>query len=146
MTLPLNIKIGKYFSLPEMCASNTAAAHGITNVPGIRETVNLTFLCTKVLDPLRAANGPITINSGYRCPSLNSLVGGVSNSQHVTGQAADISIKGDIAYGKKLFNWIKQHVEFDQLIWEHNKQGTYWIHVSYNLDGNRKQAFELTKK
>ena len=129
-----------------MCASNTAAAHGIDNTPGTREIVNLTLLCTKVLDPLRAANGPITINSGFRCPSLNSLVGGVSNSQHVTGQAADISIKGDIAYGKKLFNWIKQHVEFDQLIWEKNKQGTYWIHVSYNLDGNRKQAFELTKK
>jgi hypothetical protein len=64
----------------------------------------------------------------------------------VTGQAADISIKGDINYGKKLFNWIKTHVDYDQLIWEHNKQGTYWIHVSYNLDGNRKQAFELVKK
>ena len=129
-----------------MCASTTAKARGIDNTPGTREIVNLTLLCTHVLDPLRAANGPITINSGFRCPSLNSLVGGVSNSQHVTGQAADISIKGDIAYGKKLFNWIKTHVEFDQLIWEHNKQGTYWIHVSYNLDGNRKQAFELVKK
>jgi hypothetical protein len=64
----------------------------------------------------------------------------------VTGQAADISIKGDIAYGKKLFNWIKQHVDYDQLIWEHNKAGAYWVHVSYNLDGNRKQAFELEKK
>ena len=129
-----------------MCASTTAKARGIDNTPGTREIVNLTLLCTHVLDPLRAANGPITINSGYRCPSLNSLVGGVSNSQHVTGQAADISIKGDIAYGKKLFNWIKTHVDYDQLIWEKNKQGTYWIHVSYNLDGNRKQAFELTKK
>ena len=146
MALPKNIKIGKYFSLPEMCASATAKAHGIDNTPGTREIVNLTLLCTHVLDPLRKVHGPITINSGYRSPSLNSLVGGVCNSQHVTGQAADISIKGDIAYGKKLFNWIKQHVDYDQLIWEHNKQGTYWIHVSYNLDGNRKQAFELTKK
>ena len=146
MALPKNIKIGKYFSLPEMCSSTTAKAKGIDNTPGTKEIVNLTLLCTKVLDPLRAANGPITISSGYRSPQLNKLVGGVSNSQHVTGQAADISIKGDIAYGKKLFNWIKQHVEFDQLIWEHNKQGTYWIHVSYNLDGNRKQAFELIKK
>ena len=146
MALPKNIKIGKYFSLPEMCASTTAKAKGIDNTPGTREIVNLTLLCTHVLDPLRKVNGPITINSGYRCSSLNSLVGGVSNSQHVTGQAADISIKGDLTYGKKLFNWIKQHVEFDQLIWEHNKQGTYWIHVSYNLDGNRKQAFELVKK
>lgn len=129
-----------------MCSSTTAKAKGIDNTPGTREIVNLTLLCTHVLDPLRAACGPITISSGYRCPSLNKQVGGVCNSQHVTGQAADISIKGDIAYGKKLFNWIKQHVDYDQLIWEHNKQGTYWIHVSYNLDGNRKQAFELTKK
>lgn len=146
MALPKNIKIGKYFSLPEMCASTTAKAHGIDNTPGTREIVNLTLLCTHVLDPLRKVHGPITINSGYRSPSLNKQVGGVCNSQHVTGQAADISIKGDIAYGKKLFNWIKQHVDYDQLIWEHNKQGTYWIHVSYNLDGNRKQAFELVKK
>ena len=146
MALPLNIKIGKYFSLPEMCSSTTAKAKGIDNTPGTREIVNLTLLCTHVLDPLRAANGPITINSGYRSPQLNKLVGGVCNSQHVTGQAADISIKGDINYGKKLFNWIKTHVDYDQLIWEKNKQGTYWIHVSYNLDGNRKQAFELVKK
>ena len=144
--IPMNIKIAKYFSLMEMCASETAQKLCIRNQPTVTEVVNLTLLCTKVLDPLRAACGPITINSGYRCPSLNSLVGGVSNSQHVTGQAADINIKGDIAYGKKLFNWIKTHVEYDQLIWEHNKQGAYWIHVSYNLDGNRKQAFELTKR
>lgn len=145
MALPLNIKIGKYFSLPEMCSSTTAKAKGIDNTPGTREIVNLTLLCTKVLDPLRKAMGPITINSGFRCKALNTAVGGVSNSQHCKGQAADISIKGDLAYGKKIFSWIKYNCEFDQLIWEHNKAGAYWVHVSYNLDGNRKQAFELTK-
>lgn len=144
--IPMNIKIAKYFTLAEMCASNTAKEKGIKNQPTVTEVVNLTLLCTKVLDPLRKAMGPITINSGFRCKALNAAVGGVSNSQHCKGQAADINIKGDIVYGKKLFNWIKQHVDFDQLIWEHNKQGTYWIHVSYNLDGNRKQAFELVKK
>ena len=144
--IPMNIKIAKYFSLMEMCASETAKAKGIKNQPTVTEVVNLTLLCTKVLDPLRKAMGPITINSGFRCKALNAAVGGVSNSQHCKGQAADISIKGDLAYGKKIFSWIKYNCEFDQLIWEHNKQGTYWIHVSYNLDGNRKQAFELEKK
>ena len=145
-SVPLNIKIGKYFSLAEMCASETAKAKGIKNQPTVTEVVNLTLLCTKVLDPLRKAMGPITINSGFRCKALNAAVGGVSNSQHCKGQAADINIKGDLAYGKKIFSWIKYNCEFDQLIWEHNKAGAYWVHVSYNLDGNRKQAFELTKK
>lgn len=144
--IPMNIKIAKYFSLMEMCASETAQKLCIRNQPTVTEVVNLTLLCTKVLDPLRKAMGPITINSGFRCAALNKAVGGVSNSQHCKGQAADINIKGDLAYGKKIFSWIKQHVDFDQLIWEKNKQGTYWIHVSYNLDGNRKQAFELVKK
>jgi hypothetical protein len=145
-SVPLNIKIGKYFSLAEMCASETAKAKGINNQPTVTEVVNLTLLCTKVLDPLRKAMGPITINSGFRCKALNAAVGGVSNSQHCKGQAADINIKGDLAYGKKIFSWIKYNCEFDQLIWEHNKAGAYWVHVSYNLDGNRKQAFELVKK
>lgn len=144
--IPMNIKIAKYFTLAEMCASDTAKEKGIKNQPTVTEVVNLTLLCTKVLDPLRKAMGPITINSGFRCAALNKAVGGVSNSQHCKGQAADISIKGDIAYGKKIFSWIKYNCEFDQLIWEHNKAGAYWIHVSYNLDGNRKQAFELVKK
>ena len=144
--IPMNIKIAKYFSLAEMCASNTAKEKGIKNQPTVTEVVNLTLLCTKVLDPLRKAMGPITINSGFRCAALNKAVGGVSNSQHCKGQAADINIKGDLAYGKKIFSWIKYNCEFDQLIWEHNKAGAYWVHVSYNLDGNRKQAFELVKK
>ena len=142
----MNIKIAKYFSLMEMCASNTAKEKGIKNQPTVTEVVNLTLLCTKVLDPLRKAMGPITINSSFRCKQLNALVGGKPNSQHLKGQAADINIKGDLAYGKKIFSWIKYNCEFDQLIWEHNKAGAYWVHVSYNLDGNRKQAFELVKK
>jgi len=145
--VPLNIKIAKYFTLDEMCASDTAKAKGIKNQPTVTEVVNLTLLCTKVLDPLRKAMGPITISSGFRCAALNKAVGGVSNSQHMKGQAADINIKGDLNYGKKLFAWLKANVEFDQLIWEHSKAGVYWVHVSYNLDGNRKQVIDnLLKK
>ena len=143
----MNIKIAKYFTLAEMCASDTAKEKGIKNQPTVTEVVNLCLLCTKVLDPLRKAMGPITISSGFRCAALNKAVGGVRNSQHMKGQAADINIKGNLAYGKKIFAWIKEYCEFDQLIWEHSKAGVYWVHVSYNLDGNRKQVIDnLLKK
>ena len=86
---------------------------------------------------------PIPISSGFRCQTLNNAVGGVRNSQHLKGEAADLCIGGDIQKGKKWFAWIKAHCEFDQLIWEHNSKGTYWVHVSYRADGqNRKQAID----
>jgi hypothetical protein len=143
--IPMNIKIGQYFSLAEMCASDTAKAKGIDNRPSVEAAVNLTLLCTKVLDPLCEAMGPVQIRSGYRCKELNDIQGGKADSKHTRGQAADIDIMGDLAYGKRLFAWIKANVEFDQLIWEYNSAGVCWIHVSYNLDGNRKKTFELKK-
>ena len=92
---------------------------------------------------IRAMMEPIPISSGFRCQTLNNAVGGVRNSQHLKGEAADLCIGGDIQKGKKWFAWIKAHCEFDQLIWEHNSKGTYWVHVSYRADGqNRKQAID----
>jgi hypothetical protein len=90
----------------------------------------------------------VKIGSGYRCPRLNAAVGGVKNSQHMTGEAADLCIDGDMQKGKRWFEWIKQHCQFDQLIWEHNTKGTYWVHVSYKANGNnRKQVIgNLLKK
>ena len=137
------IKISKNFSLEELCRSTTAAAKKMRNEPGKEEIVNLTLLVLHVLQPLRDVIGEsIPISSGYRSPALNKLVGGVTNSQHVTGQAADIAIGGNMTKGKQWFNYIKNNLPFDQLIWEHNKQGVYWIHVSYNKEGNRKQIID----
>ena len=137
------IRISKNFSLEELCRSTTAAAKKMRNEPGKEEIVNLTHLVLHVLQPLRDVIGEsIPISSGYRSPALNKLVGGVTNSQHVTGQAADIAIGGNMTKGKQWFNYIKNNLPFDQLIWEHNKQGVYWIHVSYNKDGNRKQIID----
>lgn len=131
------------FTLEELCASATAKARGIDNTPTKEVVVNLTHLAIKVLQPLRSSIGkPLKINSGYRSPALNRAVGGVSNSQHMTGQAVDISIQGDMQWGKQLFNYIRRNLPFDQLIWERNKQGVYWIHVSYNKAGNRGQVIE----
>lgn len=135
-------RLTEHFTLEELCNSSTAKAKGIKNTPGTTEVINLLWLSIKVLEPLRKAMGtPIKIGSGYRCPALNKAVGGVPNSQHVKGEAADLCIDGDLKKGKKWFDWIKANAPFDQLIWEHNAKGTYWVHVSHRADGkNRKQV------
>lgn len=142
-------RISKNFTLDELRASQAAKALNIINAPGVDEVCNLCALVHNVLQPLRdAMNEPIKIGSGYRCTKLNKAVGGVFNSQHIKGEAADLCIDGDMAKGKKWFEWIRNHCEFDQLIWEHNAKGTYWVHVSYRSDGqNRNQVIDnLLKK
>jgi hypothetical protein len=91
-----------------------------------------------VLRPLRVRlDKPVIVNSGYRCPEVNRLVGGVSNSQHVLGQAADIKVEKVTA--RTLFDYIKNSdIVYDQLILENG-----WVHVSYNPKHNRMQAFIL---
>ena len=142
-------RISKNFTLEELCASATAKAKGIKNQPGTQEVVNLTALAVKILQPLRDWWGSeVKIGSGYRCQKLNAAVGGVKNSQHMLGQAVDLCIDGDMKKGRAWFEWIKTYLPFDQLIWEHNASGTYWVHVSYRTDGqNRKQVISnLLKK
>lgn len=142
-------RISKNFTLEELRDSATAKRLGIINAPGVDEVCALCALVHHVLQPLRDAMGePIPISSGYRCSQLNKAVGGVGNSQHVKGEAADLYIGGDLIKGKRWFDWIKAHCEFDQLIWEHDKKGVYWVHVSYRADGkNRRQVIDnLTKK
>lgn len=131
----------KYFSLEELCQSYTAKVKGIDNTPNEEVKANLEALIENVLDPLREAYGkPIYVNSGYRCPELNKAVGGVSNSQHIKGQAADIDVH-DTEENKKLQEYIKDNLEYDQAIFENNGA---WLHVSYKKDGgNRKQSFAL---
>jgi hypothetical protein len=113
--------------------------------------INLVYLCAYVLEPLRVAMGqPIKIGSGFRCQALNKAVGGVFNSQHTKGQAADLCIDGDIQKGKRWFNYIKDHLPFDQLIWEKNpKTGNYWVHVSFvypDFGKNRHKVIDLLEK
>ena len=145
----METRISKNFTLDELLYSDTAKQKGIINAPGVDEVCNLCALVHQVLQPLRDAMcEPIKIGSGYRCTKLNKTVGGVGNSQHTRGQAADLCIDGDLAKGKRWFAWIKAHCEFDQLIWEHNAKGSYWVHVSYRADGmNRRQIIDdLLKK
>ena len=140
------VQITKHFTLEELCASATAKARGIQNKPSVQQIVALVYLTCYVLEPLREAmHEPIPISSGFRCEQLNRAVGGVANSQHMKGQAADLCIGGDLEKGRKWFNYIKTHLNFDQLIWEHSKSGTYWVHVSFvhpDFGRNRRQAID----
>lgn len=123
------------FTMSELIHSDTAKKYGIDNMPYNAEVLdNLLLLIANVLQPLRDyVNRPIIINSGYRSFSLNAKVGGVINSQHLTGQAADFTIKGLTV--KQTMELVKKSgVPFDQLIDEKT-----WVHISYNKTKNRKQ-------
>ena len=132
----------KYFSIPELSRSDTAARLFIDNTPPPDAVARLNALVSAVLDPLRQAYGrPITINSGYRSPRLNSAVSGAKNSQHLCGEAADIDVHSRIG-NKWLFDYIRHNLPFDQLIHERGNraEGPDWVHVSYRADGsNRRQ-------
>ena len=147
----MNTPVTMHFTIEELYASATAKAKGINNKPNVQQTINLVYLTAYVLEPLRVAmNEPIKIGSGFRCQALNKAVGGVYNSQHLKGQAVDLCIDGDMKKGKKWFDYIRKNLPFDQLIWEHNSKGSYWVHVSYvypDFGRNRRNVIEnLLKK
>lgn len=127
--------------MKELTKSSTADKLGIDNTPTPEASVALSNLVTHVLDPLREMYGkPITVNSGYRCPKLNAAVGGAKTSQHMRGEAADITA-GSKTENKKLFELIRDNLPFDQLIDESNYS---WVHVSYvSSSKNRKQILSL---
>lgn len=126
----------KHFTIGELCRSETAERRGIKNEPTEEVARNLTALVDNVLDPLREWYGkPIRVNSGYRCAELNRAVGGVATSQHMKGEAADIDVN-DTRENRRLFTWIEENCEFDQLLWEN---GGAWIHVSYRRNGKNRQ-------
>lgn len=130
----------RWFTMEELCSSSVAAREGIDNTPGEEVKARLTELVDEVLDPLREWYGrPIRVNSGFRCPRLNEAVGGVEDSQHVRGEAADIDT-GNVVENRRLFEHVRDQLEFDQLIWE---CGGAWVHVSYKKVGNRKQVLSL---
>lgn len=132
----------KHFTIDELSRSATATRRGIDNTPTREAIGNLTALVDNVLDPLREAWGkPIRVNSGYRCPALNRAVGGSATSQHLTGQAADITA-GGVSENRRLFDLIRRlRLPFDQLIWEN---GGAWVHVSHG-PRHRRQVLSIGK-
>lgn len=123
------MRMTEHFDLAELTRSATATRLGLMNVPSQTAVGNLRNLCQKVLEPLRQHLGkPIIVTSGYRSKELNKAVGGVENSQHLVGEAADLHIESE-KQGREWMAWIMDNCEFDQLILERNTKST-WLHVS----------------
>lgn len=129
------------FTLEELTYSATANAYNISNKPNKEQIENLKKLAINILQPIRDKFGVVRLSSGFRSTKLNRKIGGKSNSQHMTGQAADIGeVKG--AKLKDVFKYIKDNLDYDQLLYE-IAGGVIWIHVSYvDKDKNRHQAID----
>ena len=136
------MKLTKNFSLQEFEKSEVASHLKIELKASPEQIKCLIDLCENVLQPARDFIGEISINSGIRNKALNKAIGGAKASQHLKGQAADIRCDEIV----KLFHFIKDNLEFDQLIWEMgNEKKPNWIHVSYHKNNNRKQVLRALK-
>jgi len=133
------MRLSKNFTLDELIHSNTGERLNINNNPNQEIIDSLTLLVKEVLQPLRDGIGSfINVSSGYRCLKLNTLLGGSKTSQHMKGEAVDIKGKNN----KLIFDYIKENLIFDQLIWEF---GGKWIHVSFS-ENNRGEVLESYKE
>ena len=142
-------RISEHVSLKEGIKSRTATRLNIDNVPRDLDLINMKTIAEKVFEPLRDfVGGPISINSFYRSPKLNSAIGGSTSSQHCIGCAIDI----DDTYGYKtnaeMFEYIKCNLDYDQMIWEFGDDNNPdWVHVSYIAeDTNRRRCLKAYKE
>ena len=140
--------ISKHITWEEATKSATAEKKEIANVPNEAEIVAMKKLAKEIFEPLREwAGEPIRVNSFYRSAELCQAIGSKATSQHTKGQAIDID-----AMGKKtnadLFNYIKDNLDFDQLIWEYgDDENPDWVHISYvGVNGNRNRILKAVKK
>lgn len=140
--------VSKHISWREAIKSSTAEKKEIENTPTESAVQNMKKLARNVFEPLREwAAEPIRVNSFYRSPELCEAIGSKATSQHTKGQAIDIDATGDKT-NADLFNYIKDNLEFDQLIWEFgDDENPDWIHVSYvGPGGNRGNILKAVKK
>ena len=144
------MKISPHLSLAELTRSQTAKRNGIDNMPTAEHLENFKILAEKVFEPIREHfKTPIFISSGYRSKELNDFINGSPNSQHCKGQAIDIDMDGGNGEvtNRMIFDFIKNKLDFDQLIWEFGTDfNPDWVHVSYVKTGNRKQKLKAVRK
>ena len=140
--------VSEHISYKEATHSITAIRKGIKNIPNNEQLANMELLAEKVFEPLRKwVDGPIKINSFFRCPKLNKAIGGSTKSQHCHGQAIDI----DDTYGKvansEMYYWIKDNLDFDQMIWEFgDDDNPDWVHISYvSEEDNRRRCLKAER-
>ena len=148
------MKISKHISIEEAIKSQTAIRYGINNYPNDEELANMVLVAQHCFEPLREWYGkPIGISSFFRCKELNRRIGSKDTSQHLAGSVSGLNesamdIDADIynngITNKQIFEWLRDNVEFDQLIWEYGTDDEpAWVHVSYRLNGNRKQVLRI---
>ena len=141
--------ISKHISYKEGVHSNTAIRRGIDNTPTDDQLYFMEIVAEEVFEPLREwVGGPIKINSFYRCPELNTAIGGSATSQHCKGQAMDIDDTFGKATNAEMYNFIKEHLDFDQMIWEFgDDDNPAWVHVSYvSPEKNRNRCLKAYKE
>lgn len=135
------MQLSRNFTLEEFCASETARIEHIDNSLTVEAAVNVARLVDNVIQKIRDHfKQPVIITSGYRCKKLNQFLGGAANSQHMKGEAADLKVKGYSI--EEVFQWCKNNLIFDQLIQEKGQ----WIHISFNLNHNRKESLRFDGK
>jgi hypothetical protein len=142
------MQLSKNLALAEVMRSETAKRKGISNMPTPEHIENFKKLAENVFQPIREHFGvPIHLSSGYRSAALNKAVGGASSSQHCKGEAIDIDMDGTTVTNKQIFEFVRDNVNFDQMIWEFGTDANPdWVHVSYNSDGaQRKQILKAVK-
>ena len=145
------MQLSEHLSLAEVTRSETAKRKGISNQPTDEHLANFKLLAEKVFEPIRNHFAkPIHISSGYRSKALNTAVGGALSSQHCSGEAIDIDMDGagNGVTNKMVFDYIRENLEFDQLIWEFGTDANPdWVHVSYESTGKqRKQILKAVRK
>ena len=135
------MNLSAHVTLKEFQASGLATLRNLNNEMNESQIASAKLLCENVFEPVRLyLNTPIQISSGFRSLQVNKMIGGAKTSQHCKGEAMDIKI------GAKGFNFIKDKLDFDQLIWEFgNNENPSWVHVSFSSK-NRKQVLKATKK
>jgi hypothetical protein len=143
------MKLSQHLDLSEVTRSESAKRNQISNMPTGEHIANFMILAEKVFEPIREHFGvPIHISSGYRSKELNAKIGGSASSQHCKGQAIDIDMDGSTngVTNKMVYDYIKDNLKFDQLIWEFGDDtNPDWVHVSYNEGKNRNQKLKAIK-
>lgn len=142
------MQLSKNLTLAEVIRSETAKRKGISNMPTPEHIENFKRLAEKVFQPIRDHFGvPIHISSGYRSVALNKAIKGSSTSQHCSGEAIDIDMDTTSITNKQIFDYIKDNLEFDQLIWEFGTDtNPDWVHVSYESTGRQRKEILKARK
>jgi len=141
------MKISEHLELSELIRSESAKRNNILNMPTDEHIENLKLLAENIFEPIREHFGvPIRVSSGYRNKELNQKIRGSLSSQHSKGQAIDIDMDGTDISNRQIFDFIKDNLPFDQLIYEFgDSNNPDWVHVSYNHNRNRGQVLKAFK-